>query len=110
MKPCVFYDGHCSFCLKSVSILRKLDWFKRFDYRDVRSLVATTPSMLEEMHLLTMDGLYHGFKAVRQIAWRLPLLWPVVFFLYIPGIPWLGQRVYSWIARNRSCSNGSCKL
>ena len=55
------------------------------------------------MHLLTPDGkrLYHGFGAFRWMAWRLPLCWPIAPLLYVPGVPWLGQRIYLWIARNR---------
>src|SRR5438876_423569 len=59
--------------------------------------------LLEQMHLITPDGrhVYRGFKAFRWMAWRLPFFWPLAPFLYIPGIPALGQRLYLWVARNR---------
>jgi hypothetical protein len=68
------------------------------------------------MHVLTPDGrrVYHGFAALRWLAWRLPLLWPLAPLLYLPGIPSLGQRLYLWIARNRfrlvPCHGGVCTL
>jgi hypothetical protein len=70
---------------------------------------------MEEMHLITPDAgrIYHGFGAFRWMAWRLPLLWALAPFLYLPGIPTLGQRIYLWIARNRfqlvPCHGGVCQ-
>jgi predicted DCC family thiol-disulfide oxidoreductase YuxK len=110
--------------LKSVGWLRRLDWLHRLSYvnaRDPGDLPAGDPPLagdrlLQEMHLLTPGDrrVYHGFKAFRWMAWRLPLLWPLVPFLYLPGMATLGQRVYLWIARNRfrlvPCHGGVCTL
>jgi predicted DCC family thiol-disulfide oxidoreductase YuxK len=119
----VLYDGHCAFCRKSVDLLRRLDWLGRLAYADARDPagvpagVALDPDrLLEEMHVLTADGhrIYHGFGALRWLAWRLPLLWPVAPLLYVPGVPALGQRLYLWVARNRfrlvPCHGGVCAL
>jgi predicted DCC family thiol-disulfide oxidoreductase YuxK len=120
----VFYDGDCPLCRRSVEILRSLDWFGRLEYVNARDTeqallkqppLATAP-LLDQMHLLTPDGkrLYHGFGAFRWMAWRLPLCWPIAPFLVVPGIPWLGQRVYLWIARRRfhllPCRHGVCTI
>lgn len=119
----VLYDGQCAFCRKSVELLRRLDWSGKLSYVDARaagSLAAEKDlppeRLLEEMHLLSPDGraVYHGFGAFRWMAWRLPLLWPVAPFLYLPGVPALGQRIYLWVARNRfqlvPCHGGVCTL
>ena len=120
----ILYDGQCPLCLKSVGILKRLDWFGQLTYVNARDREHLPPSdapldperLIQEMHVLTPDGhcLYHGFGALRWIAWRLPLLWPVAPFLYIPGVPQLGQRLYLWIARNRfrlvPCHGGVCTL
>lgn len=120
----VLYDGQCPLCLKSVGILQRLDWLGRVRYVDARNLAglpeharALAPErLLEEMHLLTPGGgrVHHGFAAFRWLAWRLPLLWPVAPFLYVPGVPWLGQKLYLWVARNRfdlvPCHGGVCTL
>jgi hypothetical protein len=72
--------------------------------------------LLEEMHLLTPDGrgILHGFGAFRWMAWRLPPLWPLLPFLYLPGMTSVGQRAYLWVARNRfrlvPCHGGVCSL
>jgi predicted DCC family thiol-disulfide oxidoreductase YuxK len=123
-KALVLYDAQCQFCQKSVAILKRLDWFGRLTYqngREVDALPTTDPPLiperlLEEMHVVTPDrrSVYHGFGAFRWMAWRLPLCWLVVPFLYIPGVPWLGNRIYRWIARNRfkivPCDERECEL
>ncbi len=121
----VLYDGQCPLCRKSVGILKSLDGLGLLTYVDARDHNHLPPSdapldperLIQEMHLLTPDGrrLFHGFAALRWIAWRLPLLlWPLSPFLYIPGVPQLGQRLYLWVARNRfrlvPCHGGVCTL
>lgn len=120
----VLFDGDCAFCRKSIAILRKLDWLHRLEYVSFREQthpllqlppIAQAP-LTDEMHILTPDGreLFHGFRAFRWLAWRLPLLWPLAPLLYIPGVPSLGQRIYLWIARNRfrlvPCHGGVCTI
>jgi predicted DCC family thiol-disulfide oxidoreductase YuxK len=120
----VLYDGDCPLCRKSVAGLRKLDWLGKLDYLNAResaNVPAREPPLeparlMEEMHLLPPKGnkVYHGFGAFRWMAWRLPLLWPLAPFLYIPGVPTIGNWVYLWVARNRlklvPCHDGVCTI
>lgn len=120
----LLYDGACPFCQKSVAMLKKLDWLKAVHYqncRDTARLPVTNPPLdpkrlIEEMHLVTADRryVYHGYGAFRWMAWRMPLLWIIAPLLYIPGVPWLGQRIYLWVARNRfkimPCKDGVCAV
>ena len=123
-KAHVLYDGTCPLCLKSIALLKRLDWLRRLDYVNVRE-TAKVPvrqpplepnRLLDEMHLITPDGrhIYNGFEAFRWMAWRLPLLCWLAPFLYLPGVPALGQRIYLWVAKNRfrlvPCHNGVCAL
>jgi predicted DCC family thiol-disulfide oxidoreductase YuxK len=115
----VFYDGNCPFCVRSVGLLRRLDWFGRLCCLDARREGVIPPNLpaerlLEEMHVLapSVRRVYHGFGALRYLAWRLPLLWIIAPFLYIPGVAVIGQRIYLLIARNRfqlvPCHAGVC--
>ncbi len=120
----VFYDGACAFCRKSIALLQRLDWRGRLafvNFRDqdnplLKAPVLAQARLVDEMHLLTPDGsrLYHGFGALRWLAWRLPALWLIAPFLYIPGVPALGQKAYLWVARNRfrivPCHGGVCTI
>jgi predicted DCC family thiol-disulfide oxidoreductase YuxK len=120
----VLYDGHCQFCLKTTSILKRLDWFHRLTFHNCRD-TAHIPEhtahldparMIQEMHVLTPDRGHalSGFRAVRWIAGRIPLMWPLYPLLFIPGMSRLGQRLYLWIARNRfklvPCRDGVCTI
>ncbi|HQR09058.1 MAG TPA: DUF393 domain-containing protein [Gemmatales bacterium] len=120
----VLYDGQCSFCQRSVAILKKFDWLKKLRYQDARQielLPKTDPPLdhqhlLDEMHLVPPSGhpVYHGFGAFRWMAWRLPLCWSIAPFLYLPGVPWLGNKAYLWVAKHRyqlvPCKDGVCEV
>ncbi len=120
----VLYDGACPFCTFSVGILKKLDWLRKLHFQNARdtkhlpeSDVPLVPKrLIEEMHLVTPGGkdVHAGFKAFRWMSWRLPATWLLAPLLYIPGIPWLGQKVYLWIAKNRfklvPCKDGVCAI
>ncbi|HMP01599.1 MAG TPA: DUF393 domain-containing protein [Gemmatales bacterium] len=120
----LLYDGLCPLCQRSVRVLRRLDWLNRVQFQDARhvdEIPAVEPPLdpnrlLEEMHLIPPAGptIYHGFGAFRWLAWRLPALWLLAPLLYVPGVPWLGQKVYLWVARNRfnlvPCRDGVCHL
>ena len=123
-KAIVLYDGQCPLCQRSVAVLKRLDWRKRLAFQDARdrehlpeSQVPLDPErLLQEMHVLTPDRkrVYAGFRAFRWMAARLPLLWALVPFLYLPGVPWLGQKIYLCVAKNRfklvPCHDGVCTL
>ena len=88
-------------------------WFDRLPPAEVS---LDPHRLIEEMHVLTPDRrrAFAGYSAFRWIAWRLPLTWLVAPFLYLPGVPWLGNRVYRWVAKNRfnlvPCDDGGCQV
>jgi predicted DCC family thiol-disulfide oxidoreductase YuxK len=118
----VLYDGECPLCQKSVALLKRLDWLRRLAFADSRGELPESwvpldrQRLLEEMHVLTPDRrrVFYGFGAFRWIAWQVPLTWPLLPLLYLPGVPALGQRLYLWVAKNRyglvPCSHGACSI
>jgi predicted DCC family thiol-disulfide oxidoreductase YuxK len=120
----VLYDGDCPLCRKTTSILTRLDWLGHLTFhncRDTAHIPVNTAHldldrMIAEMHVLTPDRTraLSGFRAVRWIAGRVPLLWPLYPLLFIPGMNRLGQRLYLWVARNRfhlvPCRGGVCTI
>ncbi len=124
MKALVLFDGQCPFCRKSVALLKRLDWLRRFDTHDCRdpegipinSANIDPAALLDQMHLLTPDRTrtLAGFRAVRYVIGRLPIGWPIWPFLFLPGMTTLGQRVYLWVAKHRfhlvPCHDGVCEL
>jgi predicted DCC family thiol-disulfide oxidoreductase YuxK len=120
----VLFDGDCAFCQRSIAILKKLDWLHRLHYQSAREVDHLPPceeplvqeKLIEEMHVVTPDRrrAYAGFRAFRWIAWRLPLTVLTAPLLYLPGVPWLGNKVYRWVAKHRfqlvPCNAGECKV
>lgn len=107
----VVYDGLCVFCLRSLRLLRVLDFRGRLVLHDANERAAVLvrfPQLAgadldEAMYVVDASGrAYRGFYAFRRIARALPLLWPLVPLAYLPGAGFAGERVYALIARNRS--------
>lgn len=107
----VLYDGDCPLCQRSMRLLQRLDWCQRFAYHNCRDTAHLPPcdeplvpeKLLEQMHVVVPDRsqALSGYRALRWIAWRLPLTLLLAPLLYIPGMLWLGNRVYGWLARHR---------
>jgi len=120
----VLFDGACPFCLKSIDLLKRLDWDKKLAYVDMRQpehpslkgCAADRDAFFEQMHVIPLSGgpMLDGFEAVRWLTWRLPATFWLTPFLYLPGVPALGQRLYLWIARHRfelvPCHHGVCAI
>ena len=73
------------------------------------------------MHVVAGDGdLLAGFWGMRRLLRDLPLGLPVWLILHLPGMGWLGPKVYNFIARHRYrinrffgveiCEDGVCKV
>src|SRR5262249_16701711 len=120
----VVYDGACPLCIRSMTVIAYLDWFRRIRYLDVIDwdlVCKSHPSLekkacLEEMHVtdLRTGELFRGFFGFRRVVRYTPLLWPLLPFLYLPGISIAGEEIYGFVAGNRlrleeSCTRHTCK-
>jgi predicted DCC family thiol-disulfide oxidoreductase YuxK len=109
-RPVVVWDGGCSFCSRSVRVLRALDLHRRLDYQgsaDVAALArlgVTQESADEEMKLVEPGGrVSGGYDAIVRIVRQLPLGWLVSPILALPPLRALGRPAYRWIAAHRTC-------
>jgi len=110
-RPKVVFDGDCGFCRSSVRVLQVMDLWDKLEF-------VPGPKDMKEMLLEFSDGkIYSGFFAFRRLVWMLPMLYPLIAFVYFPGSGILGPLIYRWVARNRylfpifhTCSNESCRL
>jgi predicted DCC family thiol-disulfide oxidoreductase YuxK len=122
-KYTVFYDGMCPVCRKSRRMMERLDWLGRLQYEDIhdrvkadRELPAVTyADMLKQIYVKRPDGSYFGgYDAFRAISAVLPLMWPLVPFMWLPGARFVGKRLYKFIAKNRfryaKCDDEFCSL
>jgi predicted DCC family thiol-disulfide oxidoreductase YuxK len=108
----VLYDGFCPLCRRTVRLLACLDLFARLEFLDFRrldlnnynrthKLNLTSEDLEEEMYVVSRGNAYRGFNGYRIIALALPAFWPLVPWLFLPGISWLGALAYKYVARNR---------
>src|SRR5262249_21379504 len=120
----VLYDGLCPLCRRTGRILTCLDLFRRLDFQDFRRLsiadynrrhkLNLRPEDLEKtMYVISEGRSYSGFFAYRMISLAVPIFWPLVPFLFLPGASALGTVLYRFVARNRhklvTC-NSNCPL
>ncbi|MCA9189483.1 MAG: DUF393 domain-containing protein [Planctomycetales bacterium] len=127
----VIYDGHCRFCTHGVRQLHALDWGHRLAYMSLHDADVprrwphlTHEQLMRHMYVATSPSTksptgkqYAGADAFRYLTRRLPLLWPLMPLMHIPGTMALWRWLYDLIARNRyrvmgktSCDNGACDI
>jgi predicted DCC family thiol-disulfide oxidoreductase YuxK len=62
----------------------------------------TAEALREAIHCVTPSGrIYRGARAIRFVGMRVPPLWSLALFLWIPGVIFIAEIVYQWISRNR---------
>lgn len=118
----VVYDADCAFCVKSLSLLLRFDFrrrFKLYDFHDQEAVEKNFPVLRGEdlnhaMAVVTPDAqVYRGFFAFRRMLLEVPLLYPLLVFFYVPLLSdRIGPKIYAWIARNRGrfgCRGGVCR-
>ena len=104
----VLFDAGCPLCLAMVARMR-LVWEPRgFDFVPLqadwvrRRLDLPEVELLKEMRALTPGGEVLGGAAAHAYLWRhVWWLWPLWLAAKLPGIGWLIDRTYRWVAANR---------
>lgn len=98
----VYYDGDCGLCRRTASVFRRLDLLRQLCWIDFRrSAEADVEHFEHEMAAVVSGRTYFGFSAYRAMSWRLPIFWPLLPFLYLPGVRHIGDAVYRHVAANR---------
>jgi predicted DCC family thiol-disulfide oxidoreductase YuxK len=118
----VLFDGACPRCRSTTALVTAADpggAIEPIDLTavDVRTVhPALTPeACLRAMHTVSGTGrVSAGFEAVRSIAGRLPLFWPVAAIAHLPGVASLGRVGYNRIAAGRPrdvpCTDQTCGI
>jgi predicted DCC family thiol-disulfide oxidoreductase YuxK len=113
----VFYDAECPICMNG--FMRFSPLFSRHGFRWLPMqtpglagrLKTTDAALRSEMKLLHPDGeLLGGIDTwsylLRSVWW----LWPLGILLQLPGVHALADASYRWLARNRYCFRGKCRI
>jgi predicted DCC family thiol-disulfide oxidoreductase YuxK len=127
------FDGRCVICQTTRRVINAIDWFKRVEFLDLHNhteVEARYPqfdhaAMMGEIYVVAHDELYTGFDGVRRMLRETPLGFIAWLIFSLPGMGWLGPRVYAWVAKNRyavnrffgvdlstddDCVDGVCKI
>ena len=105
----ILYDDECWMCTFQMRMLTWLDWcdVARLSPVSDPATLQLVPGLnrqdlLEAIHCVSREGaVLRGAQALRFIGLRMPLLVPMALVLWVPGIIWVAERVYSWVSRNR---------
>ena len=111
----VIFDGDCAFCLRSIALGRRLDWWRRMEWRarlepGVRERFPQLSHEETQRRMVSIrpDGrTYGGFFAVRDIMLHLPLTALPALLLFLPGVSWVGVPLYQWVASHRYRFSGT---
>ncbi len=113
----IYFDAECRFC-----VANRRRWGRIFERRGFVWLPMQTPGTAErlgitlqqltaEMWFLPagaapLNGVDAWIGLMRHVGW----LKPFALLLAVPGIKPLAQAGYRWLARNRHCLAGRCRL
>ena len=107
--PVALYDGHCDFCIAQANKLARYArgriTLRSFQGEGVLDDYPglTHAACMEELKLVGPDGrIYGGAEAIVRVIDRgHPVLGKVLFGYYVPGVRWISDRAYAWVARRR---------
>jgi len=105
----LLFDGHCRLCTAGA---RKLARWARPGAVELASFQdpsvlgrfpdLTRDQCLQAMHLVEPDGhVFGGAEAVVAVLVTRGWLFAWTRLYYLPGLRWLADRAYRWVARNR---------
>lgn len=125
------FDGHCVICQSTRRTIIALDWFNRVEFLDLHDKAQVErrypqydhAQLMGEIHVIADEQLYAGFMGTRRMLKEVPLGFPLWLIMQLPGMTWLGRKIYAVIARNRyavnrafgvdlddPCVDGVCKI
>jgi len=118
----ILYDGACSLCRAGVARVRRFDRRGRLEFLDLHDLVVQQrfPQIDHDVAMRRMQAVdsrgrvFGGAEAWARVGLLLPGWNLLAWVLLVPGIRWLSDGAYSWIARNRyrwnraACADGTC--
>ena len=113
-KPILIYDGDCGFCRRWIERWRKITG-ENVEYAPYQEAAVRFPNISEKefkaaVQFVEPDGkITRAAEAVfRSLATASSARWPLWIYLHIPGIQWLAEFFYRFVAdRRQSFSNTS---
>jgi predicted DCC family thiol-disulfide oxidoreductase YuxK len=117
-----YYDGECPLCARTKIVLDHFDLFHLIQFKTVQSshssdeIISKIPmeELLDDIHAVDRHGnVYKGFETYKAVFKANFLFWPLYLVMLIPGVSFLGNKIYFLISRNRiteRCTDESCGI
>lgn len=115
-----YYDGECPLCNRTRVAINHFDSRNRIEFLTVQGNTENEPALngiayeilLDDIHSVNNKGEVHvGLDTYIQVFGCIWYLKPLPWILRIPGIYYLGRKVYKYVAINRSterCTEDNC--
>jgi predicted DCC family thiol-disulfide oxidoreductase YuxK len=105
----VVWDDGCGFCARWVAWFRRLDWLHALEFVPISrlpetSLPVTVDEASQALQLVTDRRVHAGYRAIAQVASRLPLCFLWAPLLRLPFVASMGDRAYRRVAQRRLCA------
>ena len=104
----IFYDADCGFCHYTSRIIKRLDVLNVFTWAGAHSTIKK-PSVYESLKDKTImvyepdtEKCYTKEKAFGKILLNLPFGFLIGWIFFIPGLSYLFEKIYDFIANNRT--------
>ncbi|SDN27531.1 Predicted thiol-disulfide oxidoreductase YuxK, DCC family [Fictibacillus solisalsi] len=110
LKLIVFYDNWCPMCTNIKRRINRLDWCNLIQMEGIREngienkITVPLEELEKKMYAVikSTGKQVSGIDALTAIAIRIPVLFPLWPFLKLSSSLGLGQKIYQYIADNRS--------
>jgi predicted DCC family thiol-disulfide oxidoreductase YuxK len=118
----VIYDGACPRCRASMAMVTAADPDRVIEPIDLTAVDVATlhpgltkKACMDSMHVILRYGrITAGFDGFRSVGAWLPILWAFTLFAWLPGVAWVGRRVYNYLASTRPrdipCNDEVCGI
>ena len=121
MKLTIFYDNWCPNCAKFANLIKKLDWIKLIDFKELRNKNHTAQfndiniELAKQQMASYTNKWNYGYTSLFLIFIKIPLFWICIPFLWILQISGLGQYLYKELALKRKiiplhCNSKTCEI
>lgn len=113
----LIYDGDCGFCRRQIERVDRLDAgnlieFEPFQEADLAHHGISLAEAQEAMQLVSPGGnVWQGAESAREIFRLLPRTRPLAWLFKLPGVMFVAERIYRFIARRRhrfGCDSEVC--
>lgn len=113
MAPLLIFDGDCGFCTASVHVIERFIrpncQIAPWQHTDIATFGISEAECTEAVQFVDADArVTSGSRAVMAMLKVAPQPWPLVGAIGdLPGIAFVADKAYRWIAKNRYRLPGS---